>query len=865
MCNYNFVGVGRIDGYGGAGIFIRRSIRFSIFNINCAGEAIGITTLNLRNNINAVVAYMPPSVALAEFQSSIINIFGTLGTPGLPTVIAGDFNAKAYLWGNSVEDRRGEYLAEKIEEADRAFAIYVRGLKRKNFQLLLDDLSSARPADMWRSLKNVRKYRMPKDYRNSWQESQNAEFLQRMVALAGRCPSPSAPVIPGCSPPMTTHSSGLHSPASRPSQLPSSPPLPAPSPLRPSPPPITRLSSLPSLSSPVSPLRTARTPASTSSSTTSASTSPPQLPPRTTPQMPPRTQSPSQTSPSGLSSLSRPFQPKLMQSTTVPLTPPLMPPPSSALVPLPHTVVTSTTPPLGERPTAGVSTCLHFDDFLRFLDSRNAKSAAGPYGISYAMLRKLTPESKYSLFTILDNIWKSGVFPESWREVRVKPIPKRGKDPTDIGNFRPVSLLSVLLKCVEGLLKVAIQEKTEKLGALPERSYAFRPGRSTSTCINDLINNIYLLKAKGHHVLGFCADIEKAYDTTRGDKLAEAMRDFDIAEDIISWITDFIGHRRITLGNQSVMVSDGLPQGSGLSPLLFNIYTATLHELSSDACSVYQFADDFFLVVHDRDFGTARQLLESKVLEFRRRCQDLDLQFNLDKINSIHFNRRKRPISIALNGIDIKEVAKIKYLGFIISANGSARDHVEGTVADLSRRVNFMKILSGCRFGIDPRRALIIYKAVVRSKIEYAGAAFSHAGITHLRKLRTCANEFLRRALGLLRSTPLLVLYHMADEMPIRYRLELSTAKEIAKSMALGHPVVSVLQECNDRVNTSYMAVYREYRGIFEGMGPMVGPFRPAGNVRFFKDFFQNAAGRKKEASTALVGRLFAEKMGRLS
>ncbi|XP_075160585.1 uncharacterized protein LOC142233510 [Haematobia irritans] len=331
-----------------------------------------------------------------------------------------------------------------------------------------------------------------------------------------------------------------------------------------------------------------------------------------------------------------------------------------------------------------------------------------------------------------------------------------------------------------------------------------------------------------------------------------------------SWIGDFLGRRKLLLGSQNITIDNGLAQGSCLSPVLFNLYTATLHELNSESCILFQFADDFFIVVYDRKFEIARQTLEQKVLEFRNRCSDINLCFNLEKTSAIHFNRRRRPLDITLVGVTIEEVDKIKYLGLTIASNNSIRDHVERTLKDISRTSNFMKILCGCNFGIDPRKALTIYRAVIRPKIEYASSSLFNMGNTYIAKLKTRANEFIRRSLGLMRATPTPVLYHMAGELPINYRIQIATAKEVAKCFAYKLPAAATLNESPNITNTSYSKTYDDYKDIFKNIGYTEMTITISPNVKFYKDFFKGVVRRKQEASEEIVKAIYKEKLNNL-
>lgn len=136
-----------------------------------------------------------------------------------------------------------------------------------------------------------------------------------------------------------------------------------------------------------------------------------------------------------------------------------------------------------------------YNEFLEFLKTRDPDSARGTDSISYRMILNLTEQSKLKLFDVMSDIWKSGLIPTVWRKIKIHPIPKK-VDTTEITNYRPICLLSVLLKCVEGMLKPRLEDHVKTNDLLPQRSFAFRKNMGTNQCINDLLNMIAFLQKK---------------------------------------------------------------------------------------------------------------------------------------------------------------------------------------------------------------------------------------------------------------------------------------------------------------------------------------------------------------------------------
>ena len=69
--------------------------------------------------------------------------------------------------------------------------------------------------------------------------------------------------------------------------------------------------------------------------------------------------------------------------------------------------------------------------------------------IHYQFLKHLLFRSLDSLLRIFNQVWHTGILPDSWKETIVIPIPKSGKDSTNLANYRPIALTSCICKTME--------------------------------------------------------------------------------------------------------------------------------------------------------------------------------------------------------------------------------------------------------------------------------------------------------------------------------------------------------------------------------------------------------------------------------
>ena len=89
----------------------------------------------------------------------------------------------------------------------------------------------------------------------------------------------------------------------------------------------------------------------------------------------------------------------------------------------------------------------------------------------------------------------------------------KGGDPSNISNYRPISVLPCSSKILERIMYNRLYKylTTEKL--LYSKQFGFQTGLSTEHAIVKLVDQIYRSFEKGHHTLGIFIELLKAFDT----------------------------------------------------------------------------------------------------------------------------------------------------------------------------------------------------------------------------------------------------------------------------------------------------------------------------------------------------------------
>ena len=175
----------------------------------------------------------------------------------------------------------------------------------------------------------------------------------------------------------------------------------------------------------------------------------------------------------------------------------------------------------------------------RVLQSTKPSKALGPDELSPLMLKHLGPKAHSYIAEIFQTSFNTGVIPSICKTARIIPLLKPGK-PDDTGkSYRPVSLLSPLVKALETLF---LPTQTEHL-PMADHQHGFRKGRSTTTALYEIDCHITrgLKKRKPVDRTVFVAlDLRTAFDTVNIKKLLNIILASKIPKYTKRWLCSYL-------------------------------------------------------------------------------------------------------------------------------------------------------------------------------------------------------------------------------------------------------------------------------------------------------------------------------------
>ena len=192
---------------------------------------------------------------------------------------------------------------------------------------------------------------------------------------------------------------------------------------------------------------------------------------------------------------------------------------------------------------------------------------------------------------------------------------------------------------------------------------------------------------------------------------------------------------------------NGLPKGSVLAPLLFNIYTYDLPFMTSQK---YAYADDLALLYASRDWKAVEDTLRQDMTTLSAYFQTWRLKLNNTKTvtTAFHLNNReaKRKLNVYNNGNLSLPCPVPTYLGVKLDRSLTFRHHLEASRKKLSTRVALLRRLAGSRWDAGTKTLRISALSLVFSTSEYCTPVWCRS--THTRKIDSILNDALRIVTG---------------------------------------------------------------------------------------------------------------------
>ena len=355
---------------------------------------------------------------------------------------------------------------------------------------------------------------------------------------------------------------------------------------------------------------------------------------------------------------------------------------------------------------------------------------------------------------LINQCFRTKRWPNKWKINKILSLFKNKGERTDIKNYRPIALLSPISKLAEKEIQLQVNEFMKKNKLWNSDMNAYREHFSTVTALIDILETWTGNIDANYQNISVFLDLSSAFDCVKSSVILKKMEVYGFGPDFCELMDSYLSHR-----SQMVMVNGklsdyrsnkvGVPQGSILGPLLFNLYVNELpsichldcnhnkendglrDNLFGDACDVcgrfITFADDSSIILRGwkgEDVKLGMEI-DTKLVSISDFLAANNLKMNIDKTELIRVasrqqhsgNRGERILLEATNnmGERISPSNNAKILGILFMKTMVWRDYLEvgkdAVILRLKKKLGALKFT--CKYASVKAREKLAHGCIM--------------------------------------------------------------------------------------------------------------------------------------------------------
>lgn len=392
------------------------------------------------------------------------------------------------------------------------------------------------------------------------------------------------------------------------------------------------------------------------------------------------------------------------------------------------------------------------DETTKIISSIKSK-AVGYDDVSRSMVVSILPHLIHIITHIINTSLSTGVFPSIWRKAFITPLPKV-PDPCHLNNFRPISILPFLSKILEAAVHKQVSSFIFDNNLLSPFQSGFRPGHSTTTALLKVIEDVREGMENKLVTVLVLIDFSNAFNMVNHDILLTALQYYKFSSTVLYWFSSYLQGRQQAVRVDRTFsdwcnLTNGVPQGGILSPLLFSLYINFL-TFSLD-CSYHLYADDLqiYTQANVNNINDAVRIVNANLMNVSNWSHRYGITVNPSKCQAIIIGSSRQ-----LAMLDYSSISPVTFEGSTVPFSSCVKDlglHVDSTLSwtvhvnEICRSVFArLRTLNRLRNFLPIKVKITLIQALILPIVDYADVCCTDINEEHLNKLERLINYAIR-------------------------------------------------------------------------------------------------------------------------